>query len=83
MLNGKRDQLKQYLLSRKIPTMIYYPLPIHLQNAYRYLGYSEGDFPVSEMLCREVLSLPVCSETDKEQLQYITGTIHDFFKCAG
>ncbi len=79
VLNGKRDKLKEFLLSRKIPSIVYYPLPVHLQKAYRYLGYSERDLPVSEMLCREVLSLPICPEIDMEQLEYITKTIYDFF----
>lgn len=80
VINGKRDRLREYLQAKKVPTMIYYPLPIHLQNAYRYLGYSEGDLPVSEKLCREVLSLPVCPETDREQLDYITKSIMEFFE---
>ena len=52
--------------------MVYYPVPLHLQKAFRYLGYHEGDFPVSEQLCRTVLSLPMHTELDEEQLKYIT-----------
>ncbi|MGQ9620779.1 MAG: DegT/DnrJ/EryC1/StrS family aminotransferase [Bacteroidales bacterium] len=80
VLNNKRDRLREYLQSKKIPTIIYYPLPIHLQNAYRYLGYAEGDLPVSEKLCREVLSLPICPEIDNEQLDYITKSVLEFFE---
>jgi dTDP-4-amino-4,6-dideoxygalactose transaminase len=80
VLNGKRDQLKDYLQSLKIPAMIYYPVPIHLQKAYRYLGYTEKDLPVSTQLCKEVLSLPICPEIEREQLDYITDAILKFFK---
>ena len=72
---GKRDALKQYLTEKSIPSMIYYPVPAHLQPAYRYLGYQEGDFAVSECLCKEVLSLPMHTELSENQLQYICETI--------
>ena len=73
--NGKRDALKQYLSEKGIPSMIYYPGVAHLQPAYRSLGYQEGDFPVSERLCKEVLSLPMHTELSEDQLQYICETI--------
>ena len=74
---GKRDALKQYLVAKGIPSMIYYPVPAHLQPAYQYLNYKEGDFPVAEQLCREVLSLPMHTELSENQLQYICKTIVD------
>ena len=67
-----RDSLRQQLADAGIPTMVYYPLPLHLQAAYRNLGYHEGDFPVSETLSKEVLSLPMHTELTPEQMQYIT-----------
>lgn len=67
-----RDTLRQKLADAGIPTMVYYPLPLHLQAAYRNLGYHEGDFPVSETLSKEVLSLPMHTELTPEQIQYIT-----------
>lgn len=73
--DGKRDVLKQYLTDKGIPTMIYYPISVHLQPAYRSLGYQEGDFPISERLCKEVLSLPMHTELTEDQLQYICETI--------
>lgn len=73
--DGKRDALKQYLLEKSIPSMIYYPVPAHLQPAYNYLNYKEGDFPVTERLCQEVLSLPMHTELSESQLQYICQTI--------
>ena len=73
--DGKRDALKHYLSEKGIPSMIYYPVPSHLQPAYRYLNYKEGDFPVTERLCQEVLSLPMHTELSENQLQYICETI--------
>jgi UDP-2-acetamido-2-deoxy-ribo-hexuluronate aminotransferase len=76
---GNRDQLQAFLKSRGIPSMVYYPKAIHLQEAYRNLGYREGDFPVAETLTREVLSLPMHTEMDEGQLRYITDTIRNYF----
>jgi len=78
--SSRRDDLKQYLQDRNIPSMVYYPLPLHLQKAYRDLGYNEGDLPVSEALCRQVLSLPMHTELEKDQLAYISEQIHQYFK---
>ncbi len=78
--NGKRDALKSFLESRKIPSMIYYPGPIHMQEAYGFLGYSENDFPVTTSLCKEVLSLPMHPEMEQEQIDYIISAILEFFK---
>lgn len=77
---GRRDELKKYLESVKIPSMVYYPGPLHLQNAYRYLGYDEDDFPVTSQLCREVLSLPMHPDMDQEQADYIVKHILIFFE---
>ncbi|MGC9151916.1 MAG: DegT/DnrJ/EryC1/StrS family aminotransferase [Microbacter sp.] len=68
---GNRDEIQQRLKNRGIPTMIYYPIPVHLQKAFAYLGYREHDFPVAERLSRQVLSLPMHTELDEEQLTYI------------
>ena len=69
-LNGiDREALMKYLESKGIPSMIYYPVPCHLQQAFSYLGYQEGDFPVSEKLCRNCSFLPMHTELDEEQLQ--------------
>ncbi|MCK4465075.1 MAG: DegT/DnrJ/EryC1/StrS family aminotransferase [Bacteroidales bacterium] len=73
-----RTELREFLQSAGIPTMIYYPVPMHLQNAYRHLGYKEGDFPVTEDLCRTVLSLPMHTELTEEQINYIAGSTHKF-----
>ncbi len=76
---GKRDELQKFLQSREIPSMIYYPMSLHLQEAYRYLGYKKGDFPVSEELSEQVLSLPMHTELTEVQLIYITSKIREFF----
>jgi len=76
---GKRDDLKKYLESNNIPSMVYYPGPLHLQEAYRHLGYGEADFPVTNALCKEVLSLPMHPDMEQEQLDYIILKVLDFF----
>jgi dTDP-4-amino-4,6-dideoxygalactose transaminase len=76
--NGKRDELKLFLESKKIPAMVYYPGPLHMQEAYRYLGYGENDFPVTNALCKEVLSLPMHPDMEQEQLDYIIFNILQF-----
>jgi dTDP-4-amino-4,6-dideoxygalactose transaminase len=80
ILNGKRDDLKKHLNERHIPAMIYYPGPLHMQEAYRYLGYMESDFPVTNSLCKEVISLPIHPEIERDQLNYITQNILEFFE---
>ncbi|HKJ80017.1 MAG TPA: DegT/DnrJ/EryC1/StrS family aminotransferase [Prolixibacteraceae bacterium] len=75
-----RNELQKFLKGNGIPSMVYYPKPIHLQDGYNYLGYKKGDFPVSEKLSVTVLSLPMHTELTEEQLMYITETIKDFFQ---
>jgi len=74
----KRDQLKKHLEKLQIPTMIYYPVPLHLQKAYRQPEYPEGCFPVTEELSRSVISLPIHTEMTSEQLAYICQAINTF-----
>lgn len=75
----RRDELKNYLQENGIPTMIYYPVPLHFQNAYKQLGIGEGAFPVTEGLSKTVLSLPMHTEMDTEELAYICDTIKKFY----
>ncbi|MCK5067661.1 MAG: DegT/DnrJ/EryC1/StrS family aminotransferase [Bacteroidales bacterium] len=77
---SERDALKQWLQDKGIPSMVYYPVPLHLQKAYHDLGYREGDLPVSEELCSKVLSLPMHTELEKNQLEYISEQFRLFFK---
>lgn len=76
---GKRDALKAYLEDNGIPTMIYYPVPLHLQIAYRKEGFGEGSFPLTENLSRTVISLPIHTEMKREELEYVCETIKKFF----
>ena len=66
-----RQSLVENLAAAGIPTAVYYPVPLHLQKAYAYLGYRTSDFPVSEKLAQCVLSLPMHTELNREQIQYI------------
>ncbi|HON20959.1 MAG TPA: DegT/DnrJ/EryC1/StrS family aminotransferase [Bacteroidales bacterium] len=70
--NVDRDKVVAYMKEQEIPVMIYYPVPLHLQKAYEYLSYKKGDLPVSEALSESVISLPMHTELDDEQLNYIT-----------
>jgi dTDP-4-amino-4,6-dideoxygalactose transaminase len=71
----KRDKIKDLLKSMGVPSMIYYPSPLHLQNAYSYLGYKRGDFPVAEQLCEEVLALPVHSEITVQEQEFVINSL--------
>jgi UDP-2-acetamido-2-deoxy-ribo-hexuluronate aminotransferase len=75
----KRDQLQKFLQNKGIPSMVYYPMSLHLQEAYQYLGYKKGDFPVAEELSEQVLSLPMHTELTNEELNYIASSIREFF----
>jgi dTDP-4-amino-4,6-dideoxygalactose transaminase len=77
--DGLRDDLKSYLFEKGIPSMVYYPMPLHHQKAYQQIGRTLGDLRISIQLCKEVLSLPIHTEMDTEQLVYITETIKDYF----
>jgi UDP-2-acetamido-2-deoxy-ribo-hexuluronate aminotransferase len=70
--------LQKFMGERDIPAMIYYPVPMHMQKAYIDPRYKEGDFPVTEMLSKSVISLPMHTELDEEQLKYITDSVLEF-----
>ena len=78
--NGKRNELHQHLLDNNIPNAIYYPVPLHAQKAYTDERYNEADFVITNQLIDEVISLPMHTELDEEQLAFITKTINDFIK---
>ena len=59
--------------------MIYYPIPLHLQPVFKYLGYKKGDFPEAEKVCKQVLSLPIYPEIKKEDQNYIIKKIKEFY----
>ena len=78
-LKGKsRDKMKEFLAAKDIPAMIYYPIPLHMQKAYTDPRYKAGDFPVTEKLCESVISLPMQTELNDEQLKYITDSVLEF-----
>ena len=75
----KRDDLHKFLADNKIGSAIFYPKPLHLQDCFSDLGYKEGDLPVTEKVCEEVLSLPIYPELTNEQLEYAAQTILKFY----
>ena len=70
-----RDTIKDLLKAAGVPSMIYYPSPLHLQKAYSYLGYQTGDFPIAEQLCHEVLALPVHTELTTQEQEFVVNTL--------
>jgi len=78
ILNGKRDALVQYLNDNEMPCGVYYPIPLHLQKAYADNRYKEEDFPVTNQLVKEVISLPMHTELDDEQIEFITNKVIEF-----
>ena len=78
VLSNKRDKLAQYFSDLKIPFGIYYPIPLHRQKAYNTKDYKDVDFPNTIRLCDEVISLPMHSELDDDQINFICDKIKDF-----
>jgi dTDP-4-amino-4,6-dideoxygalactose transaminase len=76
--NKSRDGLKEYLAAKGIPAMVYYPVPLHRQKAFQYLGLKDEDYPVTEELCRSVISLPMHTELDEGQMKYICSAVTEF-----
>lgn len=74
----RRDELQKYLNKRGVHTLIHYPIPIHLQPCFAYLGYKKGDFPVAERLALEVLSLPMYSELTQKEVEYACEQVNQF-----
>ena len=75
-----RDRLATYLEEHGVATLVHYPIPVHLQVAYRHLGYCEGDLPVSEACAQEVLSLPIFPEMREEEVLYVADLIRKFYQ---
>lgn len=75
-----RDKLCQAFKDKGIGAVIHYPLPLHLQGAYKGLGYSRGDFPVSEKVAQEIISLPMYPQIEESQIEFITDCISDVIK---
>ena len=78
----EREKLKEYLEAKGIGTKVYYPLPLHLQRVHKDLGYREGDFPLAEKASREVLSLPIYPELERDKIELVVKEISNFFLSA-
>lgn len=76
----RRDELKEHLSKENIPTMIYYPMPLHYQTAYKRPGFGPGSFPVTEQLSKTVISLPIHTEMKTEELEVICNSIKNFYR---
>jgi dTDP-4-amino-4,6-dideoxygalactose transaminase len=78
--NGRRNELQKYLMTNGIPSMIYYPLPLYKQEAFQQFFSTDFALETTEQLCNEVLSLPIHSEINIEDMNYVCNSIHSFFK---
>ena len=76
----KRQELQNKLKEAGIPTAVHYPIPLHLQECFSYLGYKEGDFPVAEKISKEIMSLPMNPDLTNEEIEYITDKVIEFVK---
>ena len=76
----KKDEMGNFLASKGVGSAAFYPVPLHLQKAFEYLGYQEGDLPVAEMLTKQTVCLPIFPELKEEELQYIVVCIKEFFE---
>ena len=79
-INKNRDLFKDELHRLGVNTIIYYPIPIHLQPAYRELGYKEGSLPITEKVCNEVISLPIFPELNSTQQSYVIDKIKEIYR---
>ena len=75
----ERDELQKYLADNDIGSAVFYPKPLHLQNCFKELGYKQGDMPVAERLCNEVLSLPVYPELLPDEIEYVARTVLKYY----
>jgi len=76
----QRNELQKFLTERGIGCLIHYPIPVHVQEAYRHLGYKLGDFPITEKWAGRILSLPMFAELTEEHIQEVCGAIREFYR---
>jgi dTDP-4-amino-4,6-dideoxygalactose transaminase len=79
LLAEERDKLAAHLKENGIGYSIYYPIPLHLQKCFSYLGYKEGDFPVAEKVCTEIIALPLFPELTDDEVDYVCDIIVGFY----
>lgn len=79
ILVPRRDELIAFLREKGIGTSVYYPIPLHLQKCFEYLGHKRGDFPVAERVCGEILALPMFPELTDDEVDYVCDAIVSFF----
>src|SRR5439155_23623393 len=82
MRTSRRDELQEFLAGRGVSTIIYYPLPLHLQKVYAELGHRAGDFPVAEAVSKTILPLPIYPELTNDQVDYVSEMVRQFFYLA-
>jgi dTDP-4-amino-4,6-dideoxygalactose transaminase len=75
----RRDKLRQYLKERGVGTEIYYPLPLHLQDCFGYLGYKRGQLPVAELASEEAVAIPIYPELQAAAIDYVVDSIGSFY----
>jgi len=75
-----RDALRDYLVSRGVQTSVYYPVPLHLQDVFKFLGFNKGDFPVAEKAAEEILAIPIFPELTKDDVHYVADAIKGFYR---
>jgi dTDP-4-amino-4,6-dideoxygalactose transaminase len=79
LLSHKRDALQKFIADKGVPSIIYYPQPLHMQKVYEKLGFKVGDFPVAEKISKLILPLPMYPEMSAEQIEHVTHSIQEFF----
>jgi dTDP-4-amino-4,6-dideoxygalactose transaminase len=80
ILAEKRDELADYMKKNEVQYSIYYPMPLHLQKCFSYLGYKKGDFPVAEKVSENIIALPIYPEITEEEVDFVCQTIKNFYK---